>query len=208
MRAPVEAKRRLALVPDEPPLFVSLTVMEHLELTAKIYGVDAWRERAERLIEALELGEHRTKMADELSRGMSQKVAVACALLHEPEALFLDEPLTGLDPRGIRTLYRAIEERAAAGAGVILSSHLLGQIESVCTSFLILVRGSKLFRGSKDEIRAELPSLSEDASLEEIFFHATEGGSEVSRAADASGATSSDAARDEHGTDSTGPATS
>ena len=72
---------------------------------------------------------------------MRQKVAVACALLHEPVVMLLDEPLTGLDRRGIRTLYDALEERSREGAAVLLSTHLLGQIENLCTKFLILREG-------------------------------------------------------------------
>lgn len=172
---PIEAKRRLAIIPDTPSLFESLTVMEHLELTAQIYGVEGWREKGERLLLEMELLEQKDKLADELSHGMRQKVAVCCAFLHEPVALLLDEPLTGLDPRGIRTLYRGLLQRAEQGASIILSTHLLGQIEGVCDRFLILRRGRRLFYGSKDEIRSELPSLKENASLEEIFFEATEG---------------------------------
>ena len=175
-KKPVEAKKRLAIIPDDPPLFASLTVWEHLTFTAKTYQVADWETKAEALLEQVELADRKTTMADELSRGMRQKVAMACALLHEPKALLLDEPLTGLDPRGIRTLYEAIKERAEQGAAVILSSHLLSQIEGLCTKFLILQKGKKLFFGTKEEIKAKLPSLQEDASLEEIFFHATESG--------------------------------
>ena len=120
---------------------------------------------------------------------MRQKVVLCCAFLHEPLALLLDEPLSGLDPRGIRSLYRGLERRAADGAAVIVSSHLLGQIEGFCTRFLILREGHRLFYGSKDEIRAELPSLRENASLEEIFFEATEGTGTSAGGAEAEGAT-------------------
>src|SRR5262249_59717254 len=104
-RGPVGAKRRLGLGPDGPPLFASLTVWEHLVLTAQLYDLAAWEERGGALLAELELGARRDDLADELSRGMRQKVGVACALLHEPGALLLDEPLTGLDPRGMRTLF-------------------------------------------------------------------------------------------------------
>jgi ABC-2 type transport system ATP-binding protein len=174
-RDPIEAKRRLAIIPDTPSLFESLTVLEHLELTARIYGVEGWRSKAATLLEEMEILEQQDKLADELSHGMRQKVAVCCAFLHEPVALLLDEPLTGLDPRGIRTLYAGLKQRAASGAAVVLSTHLLGQIEGLCNRFLILRRGRRLFYGSKDEIRGELPSLKDNASLEEIFFEATEG---------------------------------
>jgi ABC-2 type transport system ATP-binding protein len=173
-RQPVAAKRCLALVPDEPHLFGSLTVWEHLRFTAAVYHVPQWEARAAALLDELEMTDRRDSMADELSRGMRQKVAVACALLHEPAALMFDEPLTGLDPRGIRTLYTAIRRRAEAGAAVVLSSHLLGQIEGLCTSFLILRRGRLLFRGTTESLREQF-APGEAASLEDIFFRVTEG---------------------------------
>ena len=105
---------------------------------------------------------------------MRQKVAVACALLHQPAALLLDEPLTGLDPRGIRTLYETIRRRAAAGAAVVLSSHLLGQIEGLCSTFVVLRQGRLLFAGSQAQMRAAYGARG-GASLEELFFHLTEG---------------------------------
>ena len=174
VREPIEARRRLALVPDDPPLFTSLTVWEHLVLTAQLYDLSGWEERAGALLGELELAARRDDLADELSRGMRQKLCVACALLHEPGALLLDEPLTGLDPRGMRTLFAALRRRAAEGAAVVVSSHLLAQIEALCTRFLVLREGRLLFDGSKQQIAARLPALRGDASLEELFFEATE----------------------------------
>jgi ABC-2 type transport system ATP-binding protein len=173
VRQPVEAKRRLAMVPDEPTLFSSLTVWEHLEFTARIYGVRDWKPAAAALLDELELGDRHGSLGDELSRGMRQKVSVACALLHQPAALLFDEPLTGLDPRGIRTLYDTIRRRAAAGAAILLSSHLLGQIEGLCTGFAVMRQGRLLFAGTSEEMRDRYAEAGN--TLEEIFFHLTEG---------------------------------
>ena len=129
---------------DDPALFASLTVWEHLVLTAQLYDLAGWEERATALLSELELSARRDDLADELSRGMRQKLCVACALLHEPGALLLDEPLIGLDPRGIRTLYAALRRQAAAGAAVVVSSHLLAQIDALCTRFLVLREGRLL----------------------------------------------------------------
>ncbi len=173
-REPTEARRRLALIPDEPHLFARLTVWEHLELAAQLYQVNDWEARALELLGELELVERRDSLAGALSRGMRQKVAVAGGLLHSPRLLLLDEPLVGLDPRGIRTLFAAIRRCAEEGSAVIMSSHLLSQIEDHCSRFLILRSGSKLFDGSKSEIAASMPAMRAEASLEEIFFGATE----------------------------------
>jgi ABC-2 type transport system ATP-binding protein len=173
-RDPIAAKRQLAFVPDEPNLFGSLKVQEHLVFSARVYGLRGWEAAADRLLSDLDLSTRRDSLAEELSRGMRQKVALACALLHEPRVLLLDEPMTGLDPRGIRTLHAIVRRAAAGGCGVVVSSHLLGQIEGLCSRFLILDRGRMVAFGSKDELRQQIPSLRAEASLEEIFFQATE----------------------------------
>src|SRR3982751_564357 len=98
----IAAKRRLAFVPDEPHLFEYLTVEEHLRFVARLYRVADAEQKTGPLLEELELTAKRRALPDELSRGMKQKLAIACALLHAPQLLLLDEPLTGLDPVGIR----------------------------------------------------------------------------------------------------------
>ncbi len=176
---PLDAKKHLALVPDQPELFASLTIWEHLELSARLYEVYKWQPAAAALLEELELTDKRDNIVAELSRGMRQKVMLACALLHEPGALLLDEPLVGLDPRGMRTLFAAVKRRADDGAAVILSSHLLGQVEQLCTCFLILRNGELLLHGTKAEIAEQLARREDGVSLEQLFFDATEGGVEA-----------------------------
>lgn len=95
---PLEARRRLAFVPDEPHLFDHLTALDHLILFSRLYGVADGPTRAEAILADAGLHDQRLAFPGELSRGMKQKLVVACALLHRPEALVLDEPLTGLDP--------------------------------------------------------------------------------------------------------------
>jgi len=171
---PIAAKNQLAFIPDEPQLFDVLTVWEHLEFTASVYRVDNFFQAANELLEKFELTDKRNTIAQELSRGMRQKVAICCGYLHQPKAIIFDEPLTGLDPRGIRTLKASIRERAAAGAAVMVSSHLLDLIGDLCSHLLILHRGASLFQGPIAEAKSRLESVSEDASLEEIFFQFTE----------------------------------
>ena len=104
------------------------------------------------------------------------KVAICCASLHDPLAILFDEPLTGLDPRGIRTLKESITERARNGAAVMVSSHLLSLVEDLCTHLLVLNLGKACFFGPTDEARRVHPNHRGDASLEEVFFQLTEGG--------------------------------
>lgn len=167
---PVGAKAELAYVPDEPALFDRLTVWEHFRFTAAAYRLRDWRGRGERLLESLELVEKRTSLSSELSRGMKQKLAIGCAYLHNPKVLLLDEPLTGLDPRGIRSMKELIREHAASGAAVMVSSHQLSLFEDLFTTLLILHRGHMIRFGRLADLRTELASNGRSESLEELFF--------------------------------------
>lgn len=168
-RDPIAAKRQLAFISDEPHLFDYLTVGEHLRFVARLYGVTDAEARGTALLDELELADRRDSFPPELSRGMKQKLAIACGLLHAPRALILDEPLTGLDPLGIRRMKATITRRASEGAGVILSSHLLHLVQEVCTRVLVLRRGVAVAEGSIAAIVAERPELA-GRSLEDIFI--------------------------------------
>jgi ABC-2 type transport system ATP-binding protein len=100
---------------------------------------------------------------------MKQKLAIACALIHSPRALLLDEPLTGLDPVGIRRMKATILDHARSGAAVILSSHLLHLVEEICSRVLILRRGEVLAFGTIDDIVAARPELA-GLNLEDVFL--------------------------------------
>ncbi len=169
---PVAAKSRLAFIPDEPALFDYLTVGEHLAFCARLYGVADAAPRIPQLLEELELTAKRDALPTELSRGMKQKLAIACGLLHRPSALLLDEPLTGLDPVGIRRMKETITARAREGTAVILSSHLLHLVEELCTRLLVIRRGTMMALGTLDEIVAQRPELA-GRSLEEMFIALT-----------------------------------
>ena len=172
---PLEAKRRLAFVPDEPRLFDYLTAWDHMLITARLYDVSDGEERAAVLLEELELADRRTSFPSELSRGMKQKLMVAMALLHRPRALLLDEPLTGLDPAAMRRMKERIRTTAQDGVAVILSSHMLHLVEELCERVVVVVKGRKALDGTLDEIRAASPELGGDADLEAIFMKAIEG---------------------------------
>jgi ABC-2 type transport system ATP-binding protein len=171
-RHPLEVKQRVAYVPDDPPLFETLTVWEHIEFIASAYGVANYRAVGEELLTQFELIGKRNALASELSRGMRQKVAIACAYLHQPEVMLFDEPLTGLDPAAIRMLKESMRRRAAEGQSVLVSSHLLALVEDICQHLIIFQHGKCLFSGTLAEARSSHPDTQ---SLEDVFFRYTEG---------------------------------
>lgn len=169
---PLTAKRALAFIPDEPELFEYLTVEEHLRFVARVYGVAGVETKIDPLLAEMELTDKRASLPAELSRGMRQKMAIACGLIHDPAVLILDEPLTGLDPAGIRRMKETIVERAGAGAAVVLSSHLLHLVEELCTQILVLARGRMVAYGTVASIVASRPELA-GLGLEDLFLALT-----------------------------------
>ena len=170
---PIAAKHELAFFSDEPRLFDYLTVEQHLAFVARIYQVADYRERGQALLDELEIAAKRTQLPSELSRGMKQKLAIACGLLHTPRVILFDEPLTGLDPIGIRRMKATILRRAHEGAAIMISSHLLPLLEEVCTHILLLGGGRRLAGGTLQEVVQQFsdphaPGTTPD--LEEIFF--------------------------------------
>lgn len=179
---PVDVKRRLAYVPDDPQLFHHLTVEEHLAFAAAAYKVQDADRKSNSLLDVFELANKRKVAAKDLSRGMRQKLAICCAYLYDPIALLFDEPLTGLDPLGIRVLKQSILDRASQGAAVMVSSHLLAMVEDICTHILLLGNGKQRFFGTVDELKQQFSNSEGTASLEQIFFMATEDSLAVSDA--------------------------
>jgi ABC-2 type transport system ATP-binding protein len=169
----IDAKRHLAFFSDEPRLFEYLTVWQHLVFTARIYQVVQYQEIGRQLLEELEMADKTDLLPGELSRGMKQKLAIACGLLHSPKVIFFDEPLTGLDPLGIRRMKDSILARARAGAAIIISSHLLHLLEEVCSHVLMLKNGRKILDGTMAEILQKFSEHAGDANLESAFFRAT-----------------------------------
>jgi ABC-2 type transport system ATP-binding protein len=172
-KEPVAAKHQFAYIPDTIHPYDLLTVTEHLHFIALAYRIQDAETKYGALLEELELADKRDEIASNLSRGMLQKLSLACAFLREPRVIILDEPLTGLDPRGIRNIKESIRRRAASGTAFLLSSHLLVLVEALCDQVLILHRGQKMAFGSLGEIRG-LATLHAEASLEDVFFAVTE----------------------------------
>jgi len=172
-KEPVASKQQFAYIPDTVHPYDLLTVTEHLHFIALAYRVENAETKYAALLNELELADKSDETASSLSRGMLQKLSMACAFLREPRVIILDEPLTGLDPRGIRNIKESIRRRAAEGMAFLLSSHLLVLVEALCDQVMILHRGQKMAFGSLEEIR-NLASLHADASLEDVFFAVTE----------------------------------
>jgi ABC-2 type transport system ATP-binding protein len=184
-KEPIAAKHQFAYIPDTIHPYDLLTVTEHLHFIALAYRIKDAERKYDALLQELELADKKNEIASNLSRGMLQKLSLACAFLREPRVIILDEPLTGLDPRGIRNIKESIRRRAASGTAFLLSSHLLVLVEALCDQVLILHRGQKMAFGSLQEIRG-LATLRADASLEDVFFAVTERTSDSASLAEAS----------------------
>ncbi len=167
---PVGAKGALAWVPDDPRLFENLTVTDHLRFIGRLYRVEDAEERIPRLLEEFELADKADALPAALSRGMKQKLSLACALIHRPRAILFDEPLTGLDPIAIRRAKDSIVAQARDGAAVVVSSHLLNLVEELAHRVLVILQGRKAAHGTMDELKAAHPDLEAGAGLEDIFL--------------------------------------
>jgi len=166
--APLAAKRHLGYVPDGAPLYPNLSAREHLLLVGRLHGGTdaATHAEAQRLLAHLDLADRADEPIGRFSRGMRQKAALACALLHRPEVLVLDEPLTGLDAPSAAMVKELLRAWADAGGAVLYTSHLLDIVERVCDRMLVLAGGRVVGEGSLDDLRAR---AGHDGTLEQVF---------------------------------------
>jgi ABC-2 type transport system ATP-binding protein len=170
---PVAAKRITAWLPDEPMLYDKLTPVEYLEFVAGLWSVPTRvaERRAEDLLATLGLADHARQRCEGFSRGMKQKVALAGALIHDPQLLMLDEPLTGLDAQAARQVKDILRERTRAGCSVVLTTHILEVAERLADRIGIIQRGRLVAEGALDDLRVQAGRAGE--SLEEVFLHLT-----------------------------------
>jgi ABC-2 type transport system ATP-binding protein len=168
---PAAAKRKLAYLPDDPMLYGKLKPVEYLEFVAGLWGVDgkAAAPRARELLEWLDLDQHAHELTEGFSRGMKQKLALAGALIHEPELLILDEPLTGLDAGAARQVKDLLLSHVAKGGTVILTTHILEVAERLAQRIGIIQHGRLIAEGTLDQLREATPG----ATLEEMFLRLT-----------------------------------
>jgi ABC-2 type transport system ATP-binding protein len=171
---PTAAKRVLAFLPDEPLVYDKLTALEYLEFVAGLWSLDAAlaARRAEELLRWLELWPEARQRAETYSRGMRQKLALAGALIHAPQVLILDEPLTGLDAAAARQVKDLLVTRVREGATVILTTHILEIAERLAERISIIQHGRIVAQGDLDALRAQA-ARSGGSTLEDVFLELT-----------------------------------
>ena len=164
----VNVKRLVGFLPDEPVFYSYLSGREILELSAGMHGLDAARAlaRLEPLVARLGMSEAMPQYADDYSRGMKKKLGLLLALLHQPPLLILDEPTNGLDVEATRLFFDLMREQAVAGTTIVFSTHLMDQVERLCSHAAIIHRGRLIMAGP-------LATLLAGRSLEEVFIEHT-----------------------------------
>lgn len=170
-RDPMEAKKRIGYIPDMPYLYDRLTTTEYVEFVADLYRIPKSKARPEldRLFDLLGLAEYRSSLVKDLSHGYRQRLIYASTLIHDPQVLFVDEPLIGLDPRTIRLIKDMLVQRARSGMTIFLTTHILALAEDVADRIGIIRNGRLVALGTLAELRA----AHSGASLETIFLRLT-----------------------------------
>ena len=171
-KEPLEAKKRFGYVPDNPDMFLKLKGIEYLNFMADIYEVEEnkRKEQIEKLSKLFEINDVLGNRIESYSHGMKQKVAIIGALLHEPNNLIIDEPMTGLDPKASFELKNIMRECTNQNKSVFFSTHILEVAEKICDRIGIINNGEIIFVGTIQEMREK---LKENKSLEELFMEIT-----------------------------------
>jgi ABC-2 type transport system ATP-binding protein len=149
----------IGFLPEERGLYRRMSVIDTIVYFGQIKGMElaAAKKEAERLIERFGLGQWSKSMVEKLSKGMSQKVQVAAAMVNKPKLLILDEPFSGLDPVNQKVLEDLVVEMAEAGSTVVFSTHIMQHAERLTDRIVLLARGRKVFEGTQEQARATLP---------------------------------------------------
>ncbi|MBI3891467.1 MAG: ABC transporter ATP-binding protein [Candidatus Wallbacteria bacterium] len=168
---PMEVKRRVGVLPEELHLYERLTGEEYLLFTGRMYGLaeDVVRRRTSQLLHTLEMADDSGRLIIDYSQGMRKKVALAAAIIHKPDVVFLDEPFNGVDVVSSRSIRNILNHLVGKGMTVFFSSHVMELVEKLCTRVAILKKGRLVASGTIDEIRAS-QSIGQDKDLEEIFL--------------------------------------
>ncbi len=164
----IDAKKIFGYIPETPALYELLTPWEHAEFIAKAYKLDSdWKDKIKVIFERLEIYDKKDKYVRELSKGMTQKLSIALALLTDPKAVLFDEPLVGLDPKAINEVLSIFEELKANGKSVFVSTHIIDTINDVWDRAYIMNKGKIISEVTKDQL--------EGRDLKKMFFELTEG---------------------------------
>lgn len=169
---PVEAKKQIGFVSDNPDMFLKLKGIEYLNFMADIYEIpkEVREKRIENLAKEFGIYEVLDDKMQTYSHGMRQKIIILSVLLHRPKNWILDEPLTGLDPKTAFYLKSKMKEHAKAGNSVFFSTHILEIAEKLCDRIGIIHHGELIFVGTLEEMKKE---VKQNASLEELFMEIT-----------------------------------
>lgn len=168
-----KAKRGLAFVPEVPSLYELLTVDEHLRFIAMCFDtVPIYEERKEALLARYGLTDKTDALVATLSKGMRQKLSVACALIHDANVMLFDEPLIGIDPEGARELKNELRRARDDGASLLISTHLLESAESLCDRVIVMRKGRKIAEGTVQDLRGLVPG-GDAMNLEDVFLALT-----------------------------------
>jgi ABC-2 type transport system ATP-binding protein len=168
---PIEVKRRIGVLPEELHLYERLTGEEYLTFTGRMYGLseETVSTRVEQLLQTLEMAEASSRLIIDYSQGMKKKVALAAAIIHKPDVVFLDEPFNGVDVVSSRSIRNILDHLVGKGMTVFFSSHVMELVEKICTRVAILKKGKLIVSGTIEEIRKSL-QIEGDQDLEEIFL--------------------------------------
>jgi len=172
---PERAKRSLGFIPDRPFLYEKLTAAEFLRFHGGLYGLDddGVRARAREMLELFELGRWENELVESFSHGMKQRLIICAAFLHRPQAVLVDEPMVGLDPRGARLIKDVFRKMSASGVAILMSTHTLEVAEEMCDRISIILQGKIIARGTVSELRAM--SGNPDDQLTNVFLKLTGG---------------------------------
>jgi ABC-2 type transport system ATP-binding protein len=177
----IAVKQRIGYVSDEPLIYKSLTPNEVFAFIASIRGIDGAKvqARSKTYLETLEAEKYADKLVATLSHGNKQKIQIIAALLHEPDLLIMDEPLSGLDARSVRVVKEILELHVQRGGAVLFSTHILEIAQELCTRIAIINKGKIVGIGTMDELREQSQNA---GSLEEVFLRLTEQDESVTEA--------------------------
>jgi len=169
------AKASLGFIPDRPFIYEKLTAGEFLRFHAGLYGIDGngVGGRVREMLEIFELGRWENELVESFSHGMKQRLVMSAAFLHRPQAVLVDEPMVGLDPRGARLIKDVFRRMSARGVAILMSTHTLEVAQEMCDRISIIMRGKIIARGTVDELRALAGDP--DQHLTDVFLRLTGG---------------------------------